>query len=541
VPQSLIKTPRNTAQALEVNGRSLVASHDQISNILKSRLGQNHGELLAQPRIGVDGDIAWSSGLQGPVTPATELPEEDRAKLLQRAERLRAEIRGLAEQMRAEGPAAQVVAQILERALQVPPGDWLYSVGGKPVYVMWGHAATGTAPAPLPQATPQVPAAAPVAAATGATFASGEAPPLPPPPLPPAPPPPGRGGSWKRWVGLGLLGLLLLALLFFGLKRCGASQDEDLRARIAEAEARNRALEEELARKRAAQMMCVADPPAPAASAPEPPAPAPEPPASAPEPAASVPEPALVPPAPVPSAPAARKPPAPPERPASRPAPPKPAVVPPSAPAPVPRSEAPLPPPQRQACKPRQPGDEPEVVLIVDASGSMRSPFGAGMSRLDAAKRAADAMIRGLPADVDVGLVDFTACNQVRRDKFYSAAQRGALIGEINGLSPKQGTPLAQAIERAGRVASDSADSVLVIVSDGADSCGGDPCATARALRAQKPNLKINVIDLADTPRERQVLQCIASAGGGRVLRPGDPLDMNRKMKEAVGSASCPP
>jgi Mg-chelatase subunit ChlD len=171
----------------------------------------------------------------------------------------------------------------------------------------------------------------------------------------------------------------------------------------------------------------------------------------------------------------------------------------------------------------------------------MRSPFGAGMSRLDAAKRAADAMIRSLPADVDVGLVDFTACNQVRRDKFYSAAQRGALIGEINGLSPKQGTPLAQAIQRAGRVASDSAESVLVIVSDGADSCGGDPCATARALRAQKPNLTINVIDLADTPRERQVLQCIASAGGGRVLRPGDPLDMNRKMKEAVGSASCPP
>jgi Mg-chelatase subunit ChlD len=179
--------------------------------------------------------------------------------------------------------------------------------------------------------------------------------------------------------------------------------------------------------------------------------------------------------------------------------------------------------------------------MIVDASGNMREPLGGGLSRLEAAKRAAESMIRGLPADVDVGLVDFTACNQVRRDKFYSAPQRGALIGEINGLSPKQGTPLAQAIQRAGRVASDSAESVLVIVSDGADSCGGDPCGAARALRAQKPNLTINVIDLADTPRDRQALQCIASAGGGRVLRPGDPLDMNRKMKEAVGSASCPP
>lgn len=517
MPQSLIKTPRDAAQALSVNGRMLVASHEQIASILKSRLGHNHGELLAQPRIGADGDIAWSTGLQGAVLPASELPEDERALLQKRADRLRAEIHGLAEQMRSEGPAAQVVAQILDSALQVPPGAWLYSVGGKPVYVLWGHAATGAAepPAPVPAPPPPRPAPSPVTA---------DAPPSVPPP------PPAGGPSWKRWLPWTLLALLLLGLLLFALKRCSGGADEDLSARIAEADARNAALEAELARKRAAQLMCVPDPAPPAASAPEASAPAPEPPAS--PPAASAPEPA--PPEPPPERKPARA-----QQPAaSTPAPPKAAAVPPSAP--VARSEPP-PAPPRQACKPRSPGDEPEVVMIVDASGSMREPFGGGLSRLEAAKRAADTMIRSLPADVDVGLVDFSACNQVRRDKFYSAAQRGALIGEINNLAPKQGTPLAQAIQRAGNVASDSAESVLVIVSDGADSCGGDPCAAARALRAQKPNVTINVIDLADTPRERQALQCIASAGGGRVLRPGDPIDMNRKMKEAVGSASCPP
>ena len=196
------------------------------------------------------------------------------------------------------------------------------------------------------------------------------------------------------------------------------------------------------------------------------------------------------------------------------------------------------PPPHTQACKPRQPGDEPEVLMIVDASGSMRERLG-NMSRLEAAKRAADIVIRGLPPSVEVGLVDFDACNRVRRDKFYKAPERGALIAEINGLSPKAGTPLAQAIERAGRVASDSADAVLVVVSDGGDSCGGDPCAAARRLRAQKPNVVINVIDLSDSAADRQVLQCVANAGGGRVMRPGDPLDLQQKMKEAVSSANC--
>jgi Mg-chelatase subunit ChlD len=170
----------------------------------------------------------------------------------------------------------------------------------------------------------------------------------------------------------------------------------------------------------------------------------------------------------------------------------------------------------------------------------MRQPLGGSASRLEAAKRAAEAMIRGLPSGVDVGLVDFSACGQVRRDKFYSTPERGALVGEINAISPKQGTPLADAIRRAGTVASDSAPSVLVIVSDGGDSCGGDPCAVARSLKAAKPNVTINVIDLSDSPRERQVLQCIASAGGGRVLSPSDTTDMNRKMKEAAGAANCP-
>jgi Mg-chelatase subunit ChlD len=178
--------------------------------------------------------------------------------------------------------------------------------------------------------------------------------------------------------------------------------------------------------------------------------------------------------------------------------------------------------------------------MIIDGSGSMRAPMGGSASRLDAAKRAAEAMIRGLPAGVDVGLVDFSACGQVRRDRFYATPERGALVGEINAISPKQGTPLADAIRRAGAVASDSAPSVLVIVSDGGDSCGGDPCAVARSLKAAKPNVTINVIDLSDSPRERQVLQCIASAGGGRVLSPGDTADLTRKMKEAAGAANCP-
>lgn len=228
MPQSLITTPGGAGQALEVSGRSLVGAHAQIANILKSRLGQNHGDLLAQPRLLPEGGIAWSTPLEGTVQPGSRLAPDERAKLQQRADRLSGEIRGLARQMEAEGPAAQVVAQMLERVLMQAPGDWLYSVGGKPVLVMWGHAAPGTVlspwtpkAAPAPAATIVPPAAAPAtpagAAAVERLAASVASPPLPEPPA--APPSPVAGKPWKRWLAWGLPGLLLLALLLFGLER----------------------------------------------------------------------------------------------------------------------------------------------------------------------------------------------------------------------------------------------------------------------------------------------------------------------------------
>lgn len=537
MPQSLITTRADAGQALQWGGRALTAAHEQLVGILRQRLGQNHGELFANPKVLADGSVAWSTPLSVPAQVASSLPEDERERLQQRAERLLEDIRTLSASLRSEGPAAVVVADMLDQAVRQPPGDWLYSIGGKPVFVMWGHAAVGAPPAAMPPGgTPLPPpaTAAPAVASQNSTptapLASAAAAESPAAAATATPAATLARAGWKRWLPWLVLALLIMAALVWGLRSCApGAVDPSLDEALAQAEARNRALEDELARRRAAspQLQCVAEPPAaPVAPAS---APVPEPPASAVTPPAP-------PPAPTPPASAARPPP---PRPAPAPRPPAPPASAPAAP--VATAPPPVPPaPSRQACKPIQPGDEPEVVMIIDGSGSMRQALGGSASRLEAAKRAAEAMIRGLPSGVDVGLVDFSACGQVRRDKFYSTPERGALVGEINAISPKQGTPLADAIRRAGTVASDSAPSVLVIVSDGGDSCGGDPCAVARSLKAAKPNVTINVIDLSDSPRERQVLQCIASAGGGRVLSPSDTTDMTRKMKEAAGAANCP-
>jgi hypothetical protein len=182
----------------------------------------------------------------------------------------------------------------------------------------------------------------------------------------------------------------------------------------------------------------------------------------------------------------------------------------------------------------RLPGDEPEVILVFDGSGSMADPF-AGTTRMQAAKNSAADLIRALPGGIDIGVVNFADCSTINRERFYATNERAALISSILGINPMGGTPLARAIQRAGNVSSGQAPAYIVVVSDGDDSCGGDPCAVARALKASKPNVIINPINLSGSLNA--TLQCVANATGGKVLTPQSVPEMSAQMRVASGQA----
>ena len=572
--QSLIKTPADAGQSLAVGGRPLTAAHEQLVGILRQRLGQSHGELLATPKLLADGSTAWSTALTAPALAAADLPAEEHDKLQQRAERLLEDIRGLAGQLRNEGPAAVVVAQMLEQASQSPPGDWLYSLGGKTVLVMWGHAAPGAVPTPMP--TPmQTSLPTPTTASAAAAIAS------------PASAAVAAHRRWQRWLPWVLLGLLSIAALLWGLKSCadGPAVDPALDERLAQAEARNQALESELANKRNAkpQMMCMAEPAASAPSAP--PAVAA---ASAPEPPAS----AV-------------------------------AMAPPPPPNPIDelkrrvaaagkncdtlsallKNDAVLKGSGKEASALKQqvltalqancreqvikearnqcPGQRPkelapEMAIVFDASGSMRFSLdvteaqirsagqaaalegmmrqfglggpGAGVleqltrepTRISAARRATLAVVGRLPSDMNTGLVLVEQCPSARSVGMYSPAERAALLGQIQGIQPRQGTPLADGIAKAGRLVDGvTRESTILVISDGTESCGGDPCAVAAALKRAKPHLTINVVDITGTGAGN----CVAQATGGKVFTATNANELiaqtERAARDAMGPANC--
>ena len=226
---------------------------------------------------------------------------------------------------------------------------------------------------------------------------------------------------------------------------------------------------------------------------------------------------------------------------------------------------------------------DPEIVdvaLVVDTSASMRWPasmdaaaeqaryaelkkqFGdtasdaaqdkleaewsavpAGQNRMEAARQAALAVLETLPSRARVDLLSFsgfeaqrvreTQCNLVDAGRFI-AADRPRLRAALAALQPTaSGTPLALSIERAAAVVRARPADVpgfVVVVTDGAESCRGDPCAAARAARAADPGLKILLIDIAANTQAA----CLAEATGGQVIKPAETADIGRLLGDAL-------
>lgn len=130
---------------LGMRGQPLIAAHSQLAQILRNRLGREHAELFALPNLDpTTGSIEWFTSRAGPPTLVSTLEAQQRASLQALTDQLLREVEQLAGKLKREGDTAELASQMLSGALQRPPGDWLYEVGGKPVLIMWGHVPEGS-------------------------------------------------------------------------------------------------------------------------------------------------------------------------------------------------------------------------------------------------------------------------------------------------------------------------------------------------------------------------------------------------------------
>jgi len=76
----------------------------------------------------------------------------------------------------------------------------------------------------------------------------------------------------------------------------------------------------------------------------------------------------------------------------------------------------------------------------------------------------------------------------------------------------------------------------IILVSDGADSCGQDPCGYIRNLMSLRSDYRVDVIGIGASGRDYSQLKCIADAGKGNYYSVNSPADFNFQFKQAYES-----
>ena len=190
----------------------------------------------------------------------------------------------------------------------------------------------------------------------------------------------------------------------------------------------------------------------------------------------------------------------------------------------------------------RKEGKMPQMVIAFDGSSSMfETDMGYGVSRLDAAIKAADALVKSTDKNVNIGLVEINGCPVSKNYGFFSGKERSKLLNYIHYINPYNydgKTPLVHGLNTmTDMVDGVKSDAVGVLISDGEDTCpftsDMDVCVIAKNIHAQKPRLKIHTILIGDNAREAS---CIAKYTGGKVYSAKNASQIISNLKAAGAS-----
>ncbi|MBI3073573.1 MAG: VWA domain-containing protein [Deltaproteobacteria bacterium] len=197
----------------------------------------------------------------------------------------------------------------------------------------------------------------------------------------------------------------------------------------------------------------------------------------------------------------------------------------------------------------------PAVEILLDMSGSMRERISDGNRKRRKVEIARDVLrdfVRSVPDGRRIGLRVYGHDSPVRDrncrdsrllfplDAPLDRSRREYLSNLLNNLHPSGWTPIAFALRAAqsdipiqkGRRAG-----VIVLVSDGDETCGGDPCAAARALAHETGgDVRVHVVGfrLARKEKARGALRCIADATNGVLMHADDGTALDAAIRSAV-------
>jgi hypothetical protein len=185
------------------------------------------------------------------------------------------------------------------------------------------------------------------------------------------------------------------------------------------------------------------------------------------------------------------------------------------------------------------------VLLILDASGSMNAKLPNGETRIAVAQRAIKGVAGFVPAQAQLSLRMYGAQSAARQKNcqdthlavpFGAAGTNGsAITSNVDGAKAQGYTPIAYSLgQAASDFPADAKERVIVLVSDGKETCQGDPVVAAKALAGK--GITVHTVGFVVDTAARGQLQAIARATGGSYFDAPVGPELPDTLKQALNA-----
>ncbi len=204
------------------------------------------------------------------------------------------------------------------------------------------------------------------------------------------------------------------------------------------------------------------------------------------------------------------------------------------------------------AAPPAQADESTQVLLLLDVSGSMNEKISSGGTKFAAAKRALRDVADALPAGTQVGLRVYgseiaepkdenpKACTDTELVLPIGPLNKAKMNDAVDSFTAKGETPIAYSLQQSVKDFRGDGKRVLVLISDGEETCAKDPCPTAKKLAKSGVDLQFNAIGLDVGTKARQQLQCITKAGDGNYYDADNTDDLTDALRRITQRALRP-
>ncbi|AZO61885.1 VWA domain-containing protein [Mesorhizobium sp. M1A.F.Ca.IN.022.06.1.1] len=186
------------------------------------------------------------------------------------------------------------------------------------------------------------------------------------------------------------------------------------------------------------------------------------------------------------------------------------------------------------------------VIIILDASGSMWAQID-GKPKLEIARESLRTVLQSVPGDDEIGFMAYGhrqkgSCADIELIVPPQAGSASAISAAADSMKFLGKTPLTAAVKQAAEALKYTEDkATVVLITDGLETCGGDPCALGKELKETGVDFTADVVGFGLTADEGRQIACLAENTGGKYIQASDEKALQQALVETVAALAPAP